>query len=93
VTPELQEQLFRPSSSMTEWENYVAHGLSWPSRAPAAHILGEDGYYRLTELGKVMANRVVDPGWRAKMEQRVDEAIAAMTAEKERPVDGDHQIS
>lgn len=66
VTPDLQEELFRPYPAMTKWENYVAHGLSWHSRAPAAHILGEDGYYRLTELGKVMAS----PGGKPKVAGR-----------------------
>jgi hypothetical protein len=44
VTSELQEEQFRPYPSMTKRENYVALGLSWHSRSPAAHILGEDGY-------------------------------------------------
>jgi hypothetical protein len=60
VTRELQQEQFRFDSAMTKWANYVAHGLSWHSRRPEAHILGDDGYYRLTERGKDMARRVVE---------------------------------
>jgi len=59
VTPELQIILFELNSALTKWKNYVAHGLSWHSRAPEAHTLGGDGHYQLTELGKIMASQVV----------------------------------
>lgn len=92
VMPELQKELFRPHPAMTKWGNYVAHGLSWHSRT-GAHILGTDGYYRLTELGKVMARRVVDPKWQAEIQQLIDEASEAIAVAEERPADSDHPIS
>ncbi len=93
VTPELQKELFRPSPAMTRWENYVAHGLSWHSRAPEAHILGQDGYYRLTVLGADMASRAAGPKRQAESQELIDEASASMTAPEEWPADGDHRIS
>lgn len=91
VTPELQDERFRPYPAMTKWENYVAHGLRSHSRSEA-HVLGQDGYYRLTELGKIMASRVVDSKQQAEIQQRIDELFAAMAAEEERPADGNHEI-
>jgi hypothetical protein len=93
VTPELQTELFRPYPALAKWENYVAHGLSWLSRPPKAHHLGQDGFYRLTELGKVMASRVVDPTSLAEIQKKFDKAVAALTLEEDGPADGDHQIS
>jgi hypothetical protein len=93
VTPELQAELFRPYPALSKWENYVAHGLSWLSRPPKAHVLGQDGYYRLTELGKVMASRLVDPTSQAEMRRIVAEVAAALSAEEEEAAEIDHQIS
>lgn len=60
VTLELQQECFSSDSSMTKWENYVAHGLAWHTR-DKLHVLGDDGYYRLTERGRTLASQLVAP--------------------------------
>jgi hypothetical protein len=58
VAPELQRECFTLSSTMTKWENYVAHGLAWHTR-DGIHEPGDDRYYRLTERGRTLASQFV----------------------------------